>query len=288
MHNRFHAIPIVAEIGINHQGNLETAFKLIDMAAECGAHFVKFQKRSPEVSTPSDQWNIPKIPPWGDTPLPYIEYRRRMEFSRAQFNQIRLYCRARGIRWFGSAWDMPSAEFLSQFKNSFIKIPSAKITDLDLLKKVSQLSRQTPGCMPMFSTGMSSSDEIDRALRTILKETADVCLMHCNSAYPTDDSETNLSLIEEYAKRPGVIVGFSSHSVSPFPAVYAAAWGARIIEVHITLDRSMQGSDHAASLEKAGLLLLTREVKRLGSLYGDGVKRVYDSELPARKRLRGY
>ena len=272
---------VVAEIGINHNSSIDIAKKLIDVASNAGVCYVKFQKRSVRDSTPQDQWDVPKNTPWG-TVEPYISYREKMEFSLEQYEQIDSYCKQVGIKWFASAWDIPSVEFLSHWDLDFVKIPSAKLTDDSL---VVACAKTFP---TILSTGMSTRDEIQRAKFLIQRESPNPYLLHCHSAYPSPDSELNLALILEYKKRwPELYIGFSSHSVSPFPAIYAAAWGAEMIEVHVTLDRAMSGSDHAASLEPHGLQLVVREINRLQEIWGQPEKKVWDSELKARKRLRG-
>lgn len=274
---------IVGEIGINHSGSLDKAKDLVRMAARCNVPIVKFQKRTPELCVPKDQWNVQKATPW-NTIEPYIEYRRKMEFDYDQYREIDSLCKSLGIEWTASVWDVPSLEFITRFDVPFIKIPSALLTNHDLIRMTIDTDRPI-----VLSTGMSTLDEIDEAV-SLFPYDYDVTLLHCDSTYPSPDDQTNLRCIEALRLRyihKRIPIGYSLHNKSPYPAIYSVFYGATMIEAHITLDRSSVGSDHAASLEESGLHLLTREVNRIPSLVGDGVKRVYDSELNARKKLRG-
>ena len=283
-------IAIVAELGINHQGNLEIAKELATIAKNAGATHVKLQKKTPEF-IPAHMKNVSKVPPWasydGD-PIPYIEYIRKMQFGLEQYQEFKDHCSSIGIKWFASVWDSQALKFIAYLSPSFVKIPSAKVNDLEFIKEVAK-----SGFPVVMSTGMSTSEEVDEAAK-ILRGYADkeVYLLHCHSAYPAPDEELNLSVMINLKEtcRIGIPckakVGFSSHSVSPFPAIYAAAWGADMLEVHLTKDRSWPGSDHAASLEPAGLELLVREIKRLDIIKGDGLRRVWESEKESMKRLR--
>lgn len=274
--------PIVAEIGLNHNGDAGLAIKMIVEAARAGANYVKFQKRVPELSTPKSEWQKPRIPPWGGEPMPYIDYRKRIEFGDGEFKLIDSVCRQAGIKWFASAWDVPSVEFLTQWRPPYVKIPSAKLTDHELLAAAAKTKIPV-----ILSTGMSTLAEIDQAVNLLEGNQAEVILLHCHSAYPAPQSEARLSLMDALRGRYNFPVGFSSHFASPFVAIAAAAWGAEMIEVHFTLDRSLPGSDHASSLEPPGLALLVREVDRLKILWGEPVKTVWESEKAARQRLRG-
>lgn len=280
---------IIAEIGINHQGDVQVAKELMMMAASCGIPYVKFQKRDVETSTPSALRDVLRPSIWNDGEMiTHLEHRRRMELGKLDYQNISLFAKEISIGWFASVWDIPSLEFMGQLSVPHIKIPSALITNLELLRLAVTYTKNWGGQL-MFSTGMSSLDEIDTAIEVMGKAgVSRPILFHCHSGYPADDGELNLSLIPFYKERYKIPVGFSSHSTSPFPAIYAAAWGAEYIEVHITLDRTMKGSDQAASLEKAGLELLVREIHRLKEVWGTPYKVIYPSELIARKRLRGY
>jgi N-acetylneuraminate synthase len=271
---------IVAEIGINHGSSLETAKDLIRMAHRCGVPVVKFQKRTPELCVPRNEWQKDKQTPWG-TIEPYIEYRRKMEFDYDQYREIDSLCKSLGMQWTASVWDVPSLEFITRFDVPFIKIPSALLTNHNLINMTIDTDRPI-----VLSTGMSTIDEIDDAVKLFPSE-YDATLLHCDSTYPSPDDQTNLRCIESLRYRYGLSVGYSLHNKSPYPAIYSVFYGATMIECHISLDRASKGSDHMASLEEGGLHLLVREVNRIPTLIGDGIKRVYDSELSARTKLRG-
>lgn len=278
---------VVGEIGINASGNVNKAIELIDMARRCDPDvIVKFQKRSVEECVPRHMWDKPKSTPWGE--MTYIEYKHRIEFGKEEYDAIDEYCEQVGIRWTASAWDLTSLDFLMQYGIPFIKIPSAKLTNHELLD-----AAKSTDLPVVLSTGMSTRGEIvDAVLR--FNEADDLTLLHCNSSYPTDDSEENLSAINTLKDMlrielgyPFVKVGYSSHNVSPFLPLAAATIGAEMIEAHICLSRSDWGSDQAASLEEPGFSLLCREIRRLPLIMGDGKIRVWPSELEKRKSLRG-
>lgn len=287
---------IVAELGINWQGDFNTLVNLADMAMGCGVDYVKLQLRTPELCVPKSQWQIPKQTPW-NTMEPYIDYRKRMELSNEQLAAFDSYMKTHWgkHKWSASVFDVESLTRLLHFDIPYIKIPSAMLTDHLLLSKCIET------CIPvMLSTGMSTAKEIHEAVE-FFDNSYPLTIMHCNSSYPAMDREVNLRTIQTLADRYGWIVtrpnrklqkgnflfGFSSHSKSPYPAIYASVLGSSVVEQHVTLDRTMTGSDHAASLEKPGLELLCREIKRIPVLMGDGVIRVYESEKSARKKLRG-
>ena len=271
---------VVAEIGINHQGDLQTAIRLISMANSAGAEAVKFQVRTPRLCVPKDQWDVPKETPWGET-LPYIQYRERMEFDAQQFRRIDGFCQSEWIDWFVSVWDTVAVGFIEQFNPIAYKIPSAKLTDWTLLKRVMNTGR------PMIlSTGMSTLDEIETALG--ITRGYPILLMHCTSTYPCPDDEINLRVIEVLMDAfPDTPIGFSNHSPGILAPTLAMALGACAVEVHVTLDRASRGSDHAASLERPGLEHIVKYARLVPSMMGDGIKKVYLSEEDARKRLRG-
>ena len=273
---------VVAEIGVNAGGDIDKAIALIDVAIGAGCDFVKFQKRTPELATPKDQWNIPKETPWG-TVEPYIEYRRKSEFGQREFDTIDDYCRG-NIEWFASAWDVPSVDFLTNYTClAAIKVPSAKLTDHVLISHIAET-----GVDAIVSTGMSTPEEVEAALPYI-RQCYNPMLMACHAQYPTaDETEINLRQIEAMRDQYNLPVGFSSHSPSPMPAIYSYFYGARMVECHITLNRSWAWGDNPASLEAEGIALVCREIKRIENIRGDGVKRLYPSELGARKKLRGY
>ena len=268
---------LIAEIGINHNGDLKIAKRLVDTAAVAGCDAVKFQKRTPELSVPADQRDIPRETPWGV--MSYLEYRRRMEFGEREYAELDRHCRDRDIAWFASVWDLPSVEFLERFDPICVKIPSACLTDEALLRRVAATGRAV-----MLSTGMSTMDEIRRAAALLPRDR--LLLAHATSAYPCAPEELNLQLIPALRAEFGVPVGYSGHEVGLQTTYAAVVLGACFVERHITLDRAMWGSDQAASIEPGGLLRLTRDIRVIESAMGDGVKRVYESERPALKRLR--
>jgi YrbI family 3-deoxy-D-manno-octulosonate 8-phosphate phosphatase len=269
---------VIAEIGINHNGSVEIAKKLIDGAVAAGCDCVKFQKRTPELCVPKDQQHLERDTPWGR--LTYLDYRRKVEFNFAQYAEIDRYCRERGVAWTASCWDEPSVDFIAAFDPPFLKAPSAALTDHTLLQAM-----QRTGKPLMVSTGMSTLEEIDAAVGAV--GAADLLMAHATSTYPCPPRELNLrtlaSLRERYA---GVPIGYSGHETGLATTYAAVALGAAFLERHITLDRSMWGSDQAASVEVVGLMRLVRDVRAIEEGLGDGIKRVYQSELGALKRLR--
>ena len=271
---------IIAEIGINHNGSLETAKKLIDIAAVAGCDAVKFQKRNPDVCVPEHQKSIPRETPWGT--MSYLEYKYRMEFGQEEYDIIDVYCKEKNIEWSASPWDMDSLEFLQQYYVPFIKIPSAMITHEELMRASAKTGKEI-----IFSTGMSNIDEVDQAVEWMREEGADFSLLHCNSTYPAPLEDLNLKCIQTLKERYGCEVGYSGHEFRLGTTVASVYLGATIIERHITLDRTMWGSDHLASVEPQGLIKLVKGIRELELALGDGHKRVTQSELPVRKKLRG-
>lgn len=278
---------IIAEIGINHNGCLETAKKLIDIASLSGCDAVKFQKRNPDVCVPEEQKRVQRDTPWGT--MTYLEYKHKVEFGKSQYDEINSYCSKRGIAWSASPWDLDSLSFLSEYNLPFIKIASAMLTNDSLID-----ASVATGKKIILSTGMSSLDEIDHAV-SILDEAHikysnnnKYALLHCNSSYPAPLNELNLSCIKVLADRyPHCEVGYSGHEFRLGTTVSAVFLGASIIERHITLDRTMWGSDHMASLEPQGLIKLVKGIRELEEAYGNGLISVTDSELPIRAKLRG-
>ena len=268
---------VVAEIGINHNGDLGLARKLIAAAAAAGCDAVKFQKRTPELCVPPDQRDKIRATPWGE--MTYLEYRRRVEFGDAEYAAIDAHCREAGITWFASPWDEPSVAFLETFVPAALKIASASLTDEGLLKAARDTGRTV-----ILSTGMSSLDQIDRAVGVLGTER--LLITHCTSAYPCDPSELNLRMINTLRDRYDCPVGYSGHEVGLPTTVAAVALGACFIERHVTLDRAMWGSDQAASIEPEGLARLVKYIRVTEQSLGDGAKRVYDSEQPLIERLR--
>jgi N-acetylneuraminate synthase len=269
---------IIAEIGINHNGSLELAKLLIDGAKRGGADAVKFQKRTPELCVPKDQWHIERDTPWGR--MAYIDYRRRMELGQADYEAIDWYCRKLGIDWTASCWDEPSIDFVEQFDPLFYKMASASLTDIPLLRKA-----RATGKAIMLSTGMSTMDEIVAAVDAIGQER--LLIAHSTSTYPCKLEELNLNMIQTLKRNyPDTPIGYSGHEVGLAPTMAAVAMGAAFVERHITLDRAMWGTDQAASVEIGGFERLARSIRDIEKSLGDGVKRIYESELGPRQKLR--
>lgn len=272
---------IIGEIGINHNGSIELAKRMIDMAIKAGVDVVKFQKRNPDVSTPEHQKNVIRDTPWGE--MKYIDYKHKIEFWEKEYDEIDAYCVEKGIRWTASVWDKDSVDFIGKYKVPFIKVPSAKITDLDLLNYLCTTIRKPI----IISTGMSTEDEIDVAIQLIESYNVPLTIMHCNSTYPAKDNELNLSYITHLkSKYPQHIIGYSGHEEGISASIIAAVLGAKVIERHITLSRSMWGTDQAASLVYDQLYRLVRDIKKIPLWLGDGQKRVYSGEKIIRKKLQ--
>ncbi len=271
---------IIAEIGINHNGSLETAKKLIDIAAVSGCDAVKFQKRNPDVCVPEHQKQVPRDTPWGI--MSYLEYKYRMEFGKEQYDQIEEYCREKNIAWSASPWDMDSLKFLEQYNLPFIKMPSAMLTNEELMRASARTGKKV-----IFSCGMSTLDETDLAVQWMREENAQFALLHCNSTYPAPLEDLNLKCIQTLKDRYDCEVGYSGHEFRLGTTVAAIYLGATILERHITLDRTMWGSDHLSSVEPQGLIKLVKGVRELETAYGNGEKVVTDGELPIRLKLRG-
>lgn len=269
---------VIAEIGINHNGSLELARKLIDGAHLAGADAVKFQKRTPERCVPREQWDLERDTPWGR--LTYIEYRRRMEFGVREFAAIDRHCRDRGILWFASCWDEESVDFIARFDPPCYKIASASLTDHDLLRKTRSTGRPV-----ILSTGMSTLDEIDFAVEVLGRR--DLLIAHATSTYPCLPGDLNLRMVPTLERRfPDCPVGYSGHETGLAPTWAAVSLGATFVERHITLDRALWGSDQAASVEIGGFLRLVANIRDIEKSLGDGIKRVYDGELKQIEKLR--
>lgn len=271
---------IIAEIGINHNGSMDIAKKLIDVAAVAGCDAVKFQKRNPDVCVPEHQKGVMRETPWGT--MTYLEYKYKVEFEKEEYDEIDNYCKQRGIDWSASPWDLDSLRFLDQYDLPFIKMPSAMMTNEPLMRAAAKTGKKI-----IFSSGMSTLEETDKAVVWMREEGADFALLHCNSAYPAPLADLNLSCIRTLKDRYDCEVGYSGHEFRLGTTVAAVYLGASILERHITLDRSMWGSDHLSSVEPQGLIKLVSGVRELELAFGDGVKRVTDGELPSRKKLRG-
>ena len=280
--NRFigddHPVFVIGEIGINHNGDINLAKKIIAGAKHAGCDAVKFQKRTPEICTPKDQWNIERDTPWGR--MTYIDYRHKVEFGEQEYSTIDKYCKEIGIIWFASCWDEPSVDFIEQFNPPLYKSASASLTDLPLLDKHKNLHKPI-----MMSTGMSTIEQIDKAISFMDKN--NLLVAHATSAYPCKNEELNLKMIETLKnKYPDIPIGYSGHEVGLAPTWAAVALGACFVERHITLDRAMWGTDQAASVEIGGMERLVSSIRDIEKSLGDGVKKVYDSELGQIKKLR--
>jgi sialic acid synthase SpsE len=269
---------VIGEIGINHNGDLRNAFALIDAAKAAGMDAVKFQKRTPEVCTPRDQWGIERDTPWGR--MTYLDYRHRVEFGAEDYRQIDEYCQEVGIDWFASPWDVESVDFLGAFNQPAFKVASACLTDDTLLRAM-----RATGKTVILSTGMSTPDQIRHAVEVL--GSRNIILCHATSTYPAPPEQLNLRMIETLsAEYPNVPVGYSGHEVGLQTTLCAVALGAVLVERHITLDRAMWGSDQSASVEPEGMRRLMRDIRVLEASLGDGVKQVYPGEISAMKKLR--
>ncbi len=270
---------IIAEIGINHNGDLDIAKKLIDTAKSCGCDAVKFQKRTVEKAYSKKILDMPRESPWGKTTR---DEKLHLEFGKEEYDKIDTYCKEKKITWFASSWDVESQLFLRQYDLKYNKVPSAMLTNYELLKTISEEKRKT-----FVSTGMSTIDEVKEATKIFQNNSCPFELMHTNSSYPMDLEEANLRCIQTLKNEFDCDVGYSGHeTTASVVCVAAVLLGATSIERHITLDRTMYGSDHAASLEPNGLKLLVRDIRIVDIILGDGVKRVWPSEIPKLKRLR--
>jgi N-acetylneuraminate synthase len=269
---------IVAEAGINHNGDVDLAKQLVAAAQAAGCDSVKFQKRTPDLCVPAEQKNKLRETPWGD--MTYLEYRHRIELDEAQYREIDTYCRALGIVWSVSVWDLPSVDFIAPFHPSYLKIPSAALTNDALLRRARELA-----CPIVLSTGMSTLEQIQKAVGVAGE--SELILLHCTSSYPAKTEDLNLRVIRTLMTEFSCPIGYSGHEVGLQTTLAAATLGACFIERHLTLDRAMWGSDQASSVEPTGFARLTRDIRVIEKALGDGVKRVCASELPARKRLRG-
>ena len=272
-----HPTYIVAEIGINHSGDLETARRLIDAAVHAGVDAVKLQKRTPELCVPPDQQTQMRDTPWGY--ITYLEYRHHVEFGREAYAAIDVHCREKEVDWFVSVWDEPSVDFMEAFDPPCYKIPSASLTDESLLRRLRQTGRPL-----ILSTGMSTMEQIERAVA--LLDRSHLLLTHATSSYPCEPEELNLRAIETLRRKFEVPVGYSGHEVGLIPSAVAVALGACLVERHITLDRALWGSDQAASVEPGGFERLVKYIRVTELALGDGVKRVYDSEVASLRKLR--
>jgi N-acetylneuraminate synthase len=270
---------IIAEIGINHNGSLDVAKKLIDVAALSGCNAVKFQKRNPDVCVPEHQKSKMRETPWGT--MTYLDYKYKVEFEKEEYDEIDRYCREKGIEWSASPWDVDSLNFLMEYDIPWLKVPSAMITNETLMKACAATGKKI-----IFSTGMSTYEEINQAVEWL--QGCDIVMLHCNSTYPAPLEDLNLRCIQTLKDTYGCEVGYSGHEFRLGTTVAAVYLGATYLERHITLDRTMWGSDHMSSVEPQGLIKLVKGVRELETAYGDGIKKVTEGELGPRKKLRGY
>ena len=274
-------IYVIAEIGINHNGDLSIAKKLIDIAKVAGCDVVKFQKRNPDVCVPEHQKTVMRDTPWGR--MSYLDYKYKVEFNQIEYDEIDAYCKNNEIKWTASPWDLDSLDFLNQYDIPFIKIPSALLTDLELIRESTKTGKKI-----IISTGMSTIDEIDNAVNAIkeVNEEASYAILHCNSTYPAPNNELNLKCIETLKNKYKCEVGYSGHEFGLTTTIASICLGATIIERHITLDRTMWGTDQMCSVEPQGLIKLVRGIKELNDAIGDGIKVVTETEKPIRDKLR--
>lgn len=271
-----HPTFVVAEIGINHNGSLETAKQLIDAAVAAGCDAVKFQKRTVEVVYSPEELARPRESPFGVT---NGDLKRGLEFGADQYAEIDRYCAGKNIVWFASCWDEASVDLIDQFKPPCYKIASASLTDDNLLRHHRKTNRPL-----ITSTGMSTLEQIDHSVDVLGRR--DLILLHTTSTYPSEVAELNLRAIPRMAERYAIPIGYSGHEVGLYTTLAAVVLGACVVERHITLDRAMWGSDQAASVEPQGFARLVRDIRAVEAALGDGVKKVYPSEVPIMQKLR--
>ena len=272
-----HPAYVVAEIGINHNGDLDIAKELVQAAKHAGVDAVKLQKRTPELCVPPEQRGQMRETPWGY--ISYLDYRYKVEFDEEQYDELDRYAREVGIDWFASVWDEPSVDFLEKYQPICYKIPSASLTDFSLLRHLRKTGRPL-----ILSTGMSTQEQIKEAVMLIGEE--NLIITHATSAYPCDPNELNLKMIQTLRNLFSCPIGYSGHEVGLVTSAVAVAMGACLVERHITLDRALWGSDQAASVEPGGFERLVKYIRVTEMAVGDGEKKVYDSELPSLRKLR--
>ena len=274
------SVIIIAEVGINHNGNINTCKKLIDIAVQSGCDAVKFQKRTIEKVYSQEILDAHRESPWGKTQR---EQKEGLEFSEKEYDEIDDYCKSENIHWFASAWDIESLLFLKKYNNKYNKIASAMLTDLNLLKKVAEEKKYT-----FISTGMSTLEQIQNAVNIFRSNDCPFELMHCVSTYPMPDEDANLKCIETLRSKFNCKVGYSGHETGLAISYAAVALGSSSIERHITLDRTMYGSDQAASIEPAGLTHLVGAIRKIEKSIGDGRKIITEGEIEVAKKLRAH
>ena len=274
-----HPTYIIAEIGINHNGRVEIARELIKAAADAGVDAVKFQKRTPAVCVPDHQKDQMRDTPWGY--ITYLDYRYKVEFERDEFDEIDAYCKSLGMDWLASSWDLESLAFIDAFNPPAHKIPSALLTDHELLRAVKDTGKPA-----ILSTGMSTMEEIQAAVDVLGLDKLLIC--HTTSSYPCPPDELNLKMIQTLQEAFDCPIGYSGHEVGLVTSAIAVGLGACLVERHVTLDRAMWGTDQAASVEPQGMRTLVKYIRVTEKALGDGVKHVYDSEQSILKKLRKY
>lgn len=272
-------IYFIAEAGINHNGDLSTALKLIDVAVDAGCDAIKFQKRTPEICVPTSMRDVIRETPWGQ--MTYFDYKKKTEFGRKEFDSIHEYAKDKRIEWSASAWDIPSLEFLDRYDLPFHKIASALSTNKNFVLEVAKRQKLT-----YASIGMCNYEEIDYVVKTFEHTRTPLVLMHTISTYPANESDLNLRMIETLKRRYNLPIGYSGHESSLSPSIVAGVLGAVAIERHITLDRSMWGTDHAASLEPSGLKNLVGSLRKIDVVVGDGIKKKIPGEIQVASKLR--
>ena len=270
---------LIAEIGINHNGSLKLAKKMIDIAKKNNFSAVKFQKRNPDISTPEKQKEVLRNTPWGT--ITYLQYKKKIEFGLKDFNEINRYCKKLNIEWFCSAWDIDSVNFLKKFKLKKNKIASALLTNTEILKAVAKQKKFT-----LISTGMSNMKNIEKAVKIFKKNKCKFALMHCVSTYPCPEKDLNLNTITTLKKKFKCEVGYSGHESSVSPSIAAWVIGADYIERHITSDRTLFGTDQSASLEESGLRQLSEILNRMPKVLGNGVKKMTNEEKKLVKKFK--
>lgn len=272
---------LIAEIGINHNGDIQIAKQLIDATNACLWNCVKFQKREPDVAIPEAQKSVMRDTPWGR--ITYLEYKKRIEFGRSEYDYIDSYCKEKPIAWTASPWDIPSLEFILKYDLPFIKIASASNMNFELLGRACEVEKPL-----LVSTGMSTLDELDQIVEFLEKKSnGDYVLLHTNSTYPTPQDELNLRMITTLQNRYNCLVGYSGHELDLEPTVVAASLGAKVLERHITLDHDMWGTDQKASLTVAAMAMLQGRVKGIIDMLGSGQKELSENEKSIRMKLRG-
>lgn len=270
---------LIGEIGINHNGNVKLAKKLIDLASKYKFDCVKFQKRTPEICIPDYQKQVVRDTPWGQ--MSYLEYKKKIEFGIKEYSEIDKYCKKKKILWFASSWDIESQKLMRRFKSKYNKIASAMITNLEFLKVVAQERKKT-----FISTGMTEMKDITKAVKIFRDAKCPIVLLHCVSTYPCPEKDLNLNVIRTLKNKYKCEVGYSGHESTVSPSILAWFIGASAIERHITLDRSMWGTDQSASLSEDGIRNLTNIIFKTPEILGDGKKKFSKNEKNISKKFR--